>query len=55
MRLRRQGVGTFAGTAGNHEFETTGGIVSCRFSSVAGAGLAVVAEDRLRDDGQTGT
>ena len=55
MRLRRQGVGTFAGAGRVYEFETTGGIVLSGFSSVAGASLAVVAQGRLRDGGQTGT
>jgi hypothetical protein len=42
MRLRRQGVYTLAATGRVYEFETTGGIVLCRFSSVAGPDLAVV-------------
>jgi hypothetical protein len=36
MRLRRQSVCTSARTGRVYEFETTGGIVSCRFSSAAG-------------------
>ena len=43
MRLRRQGVCTFAGAGRVYEFETTGCIVSCRFSSAAGPGPAGVA------------
>jgi hypothetical protein len=42
MRLRRQGVYTFAGAGRVYEFEATGCTVSCRVSSAGGPGLAVV-------------
>ena len=44
---------TLAATGRVYEFETTGRIILCRFSSVAGPGLAVVGQDRLVDYRQT--
>ena len=43
MRLRRQGVYAFVGTGRVNDFEKTGGIVSCRSSSVVGPDLALAA------------
>jgi hypothetical protein len=47
MRLRRQGICSFARARRVYEFQTTGCIVSCRFSSDASPGLAAVAPDRF--------